>query len=328
MQAPSFVQVEDLEPGYAPSFPFAPYSDANIPPVLDSVSIQGTGLILCLDENQFNDAPLCQTNWPVGPELGGGPQNPNAALQLVTSLRTTEINSESQYGQPEDSSIWSLDLLPYSKVALIRPGNQSDTSETSDSQSNRKENSRVSRPRIDDQTQNTTTPPSLPSPYDNNLWLPQPILTTAGLHNALSLNIALTSILTSRLLSPFYRPSTRLSDDPIMLLSQASKQSFPPHLKPTLPQILFPHHAWIDLVPFPILRERTITLAATSPKMFDIKELKLDIMYDGLRYKSHVGDGHIDSNAEPWDGRNWVVEPWFLKKWRMLMVGTEGTFWK
>lgn len=45
-----------------------------------------------------------------------------------------------------------------------------------------------------------------------------------------------------------------------------------------------------------------------------------------------MGDGLVysraEANGQPWDGRSWEVAPWFLRKWRMLMVGEEGSFWR
>jgi len=90
----------------------------------------------------------------------------------------------------------------------------------------------------------------------------------------------------------------------------------PAHLQPTLPQILFPHHAYLDLIPFPVLRARAITLAATRPQLFHPMDLKKDIMQDGLVHLSSEGNG----NGKSWDMRYWKMEPLFLKKWRMLVV--------
>ena len=326
MQQPDFMQVEELTPGQLSSFSIVPCSDSsmmNIPPIWDSVLTRSSCLTPYLDGNPPSDAPLFRANSLDSPVLGNSPQTLYDALQLVSSLAATERNCEAQHGELNDFSMaWSLTFSPSSQVFPFYPENPSHISENNDSQTPPNTNSEGLFLGIDHQTQNITTHTSLPWPTKTNLWLPQPSILTAALHNALSLNITLPSLLTSSPLSPFYRSSTLPSDDPVALLSTASNPSFPPHLQPTLPQILFPHHAYLDLVPFPVLRARAITLAVTSPRLFDPMDLKRDIMGDGLVYS------RAEANGQPWDGRSWEVAPWFLRKWRMLMVGEEGSFWR
>lgn len=62
----------------------------------------------------------------------------------------------------------------------------------------------------------------------------------------------------------------------------------------------------MDLIPIPVLRERAITVAATSPQCFDIWELKKDIVLDdGLVHWSSAGS-HRTSRCHdvPWDMRS------------------------
>jgi hypothetical protein len=106
------------------------------------------------------------------------------------------------------------------------------------------------------------------------------------------------------------------------------------HLKPTLPQLLYPHPAFMDLIPMPAFRARAITLAATRPQLFDIWELKRDmIVEDGLVLWSSISSGASsgeigEGQGQPWDKRSWEAAPWFLRKWRVLFDGEEGEVWK
>ncbi|KAB8070529.1 hypothetical protein BDV29DRAFT_193995 [Aspergillus leporis] len=139
------------------------------------------------------------------------------------------------------------------------------------------------------------------------------MLLRACLRNAQSLGISVQEFFSYKcmsLCSPFYRPNTTMSDDPQALLITVSQPSIPAHLKPTLPQILFPHHPLLDLLPLPALRTRAIMLAATAPTLLDAVELKRDIVEQG---------GIVCRGGKPWDMHSWVAAPWFLKKWRLLL---------
>lgn len=166
----------------------------------------------------------------------------------------------------------------------------------------------------------------LPDPYTNSIRHNQNSMLNAALHNARAIGISLHNLLTSKPSSPFYR-SINAADDPKALLAAARSPSFPENLQPTLPQILYPHHAFLDLLPFPVLRARAIALAGRNPQIYDSWDLKKDIMLGGLlcwrseRCSDGVGSG---PSGQPWDIGSWEVAPWFLKKWRMLMVEDVG----
>jgi len=217
---------------------------------------------------------------------------------------------------------WSLNWLKSPQFPNLSLESAVSVPENSHEQAPESTNLVISSFSVDYQPQNITASPSLPSPILTNLWPHNSVLLTAGIQNAHPLDIAFSSIITTLPISPLYDPSATLSSDPTALLSAACKSHCPPDLKPTLAQILFAHHAYLDLVPFPVFRERAITLAATSPRFFDLNELKGDIIRDGLRYCSSMGGG------QPWDRRSWIVAPWFLKKWKLLMVGAEGSFYR
>ncbi|KAE8422530.1 hypothetical protein BDV36DRAFT_245348, partial [Aspergillus pseudocaelatus] len=153
----------------------------------------------------------------------------------------------------------------------------------------------------------------LPDLYQNTLELTHTMLLRACLHNAQSLGISIRKFFGDEcmsLCSPLYRANTTMLDDPQTLIKNVSNPSTPTHLQPTLPQILFPHHPLLDLLPLPGLRTRAVMLAATAPTLIDAVDLKRDI----------VGKAGIVCRGEqPWDMHSWVAAPWFLKKWKLLL---------
>ncbi|GES60426.1 hypothetical protein COH20_005622 [Aspergillus terreus] len=153
----------------------------------------------------------------------------------------------------------------------------------------------------------------LPDPYGSSLELTHTTLLRACVVNASSLGISVEEFFSYKcmsLCSPFYRPNTTMSEDPRSLILSISHPGIPAHLQPTLTQILFPHHPLLDLIPFPAMRTRAITLAATAPNLLDSVDLKTDIVVRG---------GITCQGGQPWDRRSWRVAPWFWKKWRLLL---------
>ncbi|KAK6835808.1 hypothetical protein RU639_002134 [Aspergillus parasiticus] len=158
-----------------------------------------------------------------------------------------------------------------------------------------------------------TSDPTLPDLYQNTLELTHTMLLRACLHNAQSLGISIRQFFSYEcmsLCSPFYRANTTMSDDPQALIKSVSSPFTPAHLQPTLPQILFPHHPILDLLPLPALRTKAVMLAATAPTLIDAVDLKRDIVERA---------GIVCRGEQPWDMRSWVAAPWFLKKWKLLL---------
>lgn len=151
-----------------------------------------------------------------------------------------------------------------------------------------------------------------PDLYINLLDCSQTATLLAYFQNARCLGLEIQEILNHK--SPFYRPDTTMTDDPQTLLAMARKPWIPINLQPTLPQILIPHHPYLDLLPFPTLRARAITLAATMPRLFDPMELKRDIFKEGL-FCIYRGS----QIQQPSDARNWQAAPWFVAKWKLLL---------
>ncbi|KAB8269277.1 hypothetical protein BDV30DRAFT_217079 [Aspergillus minisclerotigenes] len=160
---------------------------------------------------------------------------------------------------------------------------------------------------------NSAPDPMLPDLYQNTLESANTMLLRACLHNAQRLGISMRQFFgyeCMSLCSPFYRANTTMSDDPQVLIKNVSSPSTPAHLQPTLPQILFPHHPILDLLPLPTLRTRAVMLAATAPTSIDAVDLKRDIIERA---------GIVCRGGQPWDMHSWVAAPWFLKKWKLLL---------
>jgi Domain of unknown function (DUF3425) len=187
----------------------------------------------------------------------------------------------------------------------------------------------------------TTSQPSLPPPWTQCIHFTQTHIILACLHNAESMGFKVQDVMTApaatettkKLLfspSPFHHPSTITTtfSNPAHLLASVTNPSTPTHLKPTLPQILYPHPAFIDLIPIPVFRARAVTLLATQPQLIDTRELKNDLAFgNGICYWSSSSSGGGKS-GQPWDMRSWEVAPWFWRKWRMLFAGEDGEVWR
>jgi len=77
--------------------------------------------------------------------------------------------------------------------------------------------------------------------------------------------------------------------------------------------VLIKHPPYLDLLPFPVLRDRAITLGAASPEVFDPWELKRDIFMEGVVFKRGT------PGVKPWEVGSWEARPWFVRKWRLLI---------
>ncbi|RBA17617.1 hypothetical protein FPRO05_11332 [Fusarium proliferatum] len=173
--------------------------------------------------------------------------------------------------------------------------------------------------------------PKFPDLYMNMLQFSPAAIFTSCLTNALSLGLDPSVIANCSVehISPFYQPNlsstlnhTALIQAGSNILSTFDNTSIPIHLRPTMAQILIPHHTSLDLIPIPFLRERAIMLSAAMPHVFNNWELKLDIYERGgltiWRLKHEKGE-NVRDTYPPWDMKSWEAAPWFMKKWCMLM---------
>ncbi|KAM5347363.1 hypothetical protein ACJ41O_010368 [Fusarium nematophilum] len=177
-----------------------------------------------------------------------------------------------------------------------------------------------------------------PNVYANLLQFVPTTIFSAILHNALSLNFDLQRLADCGpdYMSPFYRPSASLSSDPaeLLQLSTTLDASFingiPIHLRPTPAQILIPHHASLDLIPLPFLRDGAIMLSAAMPQNFNLWELKIDIYERGglAIWRQGQSARRAEDAYQPWEMKSWEAAPWFLRKWAMVVGGEQGEFHK
>jgi len=125
-------------------------------------------------------------------------------------------------------------------------------------------------------------------------------------HNARMIGLSLEQVIKPNCLSPF---TTSFS------APHSTWDTLPSDLRPTHSQLHFPHHPFIDLIPFPWFRDRVISISMLDPMPFSRLELKVDILNGGLVcWKSRAR-----ASGQPWDQRSWEAAPWFLEKWAWLV---------
>ncbi|KAL2822440.1 hypothetical protein BJX63DRAFT_376533 [Aspergillus granulosus] len=88
----------------------------------------------------------------------------------------------------------------------------------------------------------------------------------------------------------------------------------PPSLAPTALQCAVPHHPWVDIFPFPGMRDNLIRAGSR----LDDDEFCHDItgFWDTRR-----SNATLLVWGTPWDARNWEVTEEFIRKWGELMAG-------
>jgi hypothetical protein len=151
----------------------------------------------------------------------------------------------------------------------------------------------------------------------NAIQTSQNIIWMALLNNAICLGFDLDQLAdcSKPYMSPFFR-SIAAQDSPQDLVASTFNTSIPIHLQPTMAQILVPHHASLDLIPLPLLRERAIMMAFAKPNAFNLWDLKLDIY---TRHALVCRTRRAGGTYQPWDQKSWEAMPWFLRKWCMAI---------
>lgn len=100
--------------------------------------------------------------------------------------------------------------------------------------------------------------------------------------------------------------------------------AIPPDLRPTPAQRTFPHHAYIDLIPWPQFRSNVLHSANGSPPL-DQGDLCMDLANGGVRcWGNAIVSLHGRGEGVPWDSRSWEALPWFLDKYQHLTGGPDG----
>jgi hypothetical protein len=169
---------------------------------------------------------------------------------------------------------------------------------------------------------------SLPNIHRNNIRIKQVLFVAACVTNASCLGLPLEDLNCDRGVSPFFRDSVSES-----AAKAACPSDFPDlktNLRPCATQLMYRHHPYIDVLPFPTFRERLIKLACAEEPMIDEDELCKDLENDGLIcWGSSLGGGSAAmGSGAPWDIRSWEAQDWFMKKWWILIGGAEGEIYK
>ncbi|KAJ6157604.1 hypothetical protein N7470_005196 [Penicillium chermesinum] len=159
----------------------------------------------------------------------------------------------------------------------------------------------------------------LADPLMNNLSTSRDTIWRAVSTNAVILGFDLLQLVDCRAnyISPFFR-SIRPADRPQDLVASALNTSIPLHLQPTMAQILISHHASLDLIPIPLLRERVIMMCFAHPEKYNLWDLKLDIY---ARHAAFCKYEEPDGRYQPWDSKRWKIQSWFLEKWKLKSHG-------
>jgi len=164
----------------------------------------------------------------------------------------------------------------------------------------------------------------LPNIYKNNLRVNQINLVAACAANLGSFGFTLDIISDEDANSCFFienvNQDTSAPSKDYSLLKQ--------DLRPTLAQFSHSHHPYIDCIPFPDFRERLVNMIAADPQLeYDFCE---DLEKDGLICWGSALDSQINGvgSGAPWDMRSWEAQPWFIKKWWLLVGGPEGDMYK
>lgn len=161
-------------------------------------------------------------------------------------------------------------------------------------------------------------------PYKNTLTLIPTSSLQAYLSNAMALKLPIAGLKNEAFQSPFYQPEAYASGN--MTALEVVWNELPKALRPTPAQITQSHHPWVDMIPFPTIRERALTLSSLDPPMIDIYDLKNDVFMNSGIFCWCVGGA--GGSGQPWDMRSWEAEPWFLQKWWILIGGETGEVWE
>lgn len=178
-----------------------------------------------------------------------------------------------------------------------------------------------------------TVEPSSPTadPYTNNLRVDQLCTLTALFSIAMHIKISQDVLCNDDLRSPFFQicatSADALAKANMVTAVKKSFKTLKPDMRPTHEQITIDHSPYIDIIPFPGLRNNLIKRQGE----FDEEEFFLDLL-TGLVCWGGAGVGKRDRNASTgkvstgtaWDPRSWEGQQWFVQKYWHLLGGEEG----
>lgn len=164
-------------------------------------------------------------------------------------------------------------------------------------------------------------------PSINHIWLQTTAIYSACFQNMLHIGIMVEDPCMDELTSLFYASQIETSSNPDTLVKiiQNNYADLKPDLRPTKTQITRKHPAYLDVLPFPDLRDRLIELTTHDPPLLDEEEFLRDATSGGVVcWGSSGGVGQSPAGGgAPWDSRSWEAKTWFLNKWNWL-IGEES----
>ncbi|KAH7348733.1 hypothetical protein BKA65DRAFT_501274 [Rhexocercosporidium sp. MPI-PUGE-AT-0058] len=132
----------------------------------------------------------------------------------------------------------------------------------------------------------------------------------------------------------FILPASRNLCDGLALIRSKPGQALPTALYPTYVQSSIAHSSWINMFPFPAIRDNLIK----AEKDFDHEDLCSDLFgemffsrtLEPISKEVRVAEDEFEDDVtanrkglivwgEPWDMNSWEVTPGFVKKWAWLL---------
>ena len=110
---------------------------------------------------------------------------------------------------------------------------------------------------------------------------------------------------------------------------EVQKTLFSRDMQPTILQRTVRHHPYIDLVPWPSLRDGLIKASLADPPIIDEDDFCFDMVHGGLRcWGNMLGSMHGRGEGVPWDARSWEALPWWLEKWKSILGGEDSEIYR
>lgn len=169
---------------------------------------------------------------------------------------------------------------------------------------------------------------SLPDPKLNSIRIIQSSFYAAILANSITIGLFNYEVLDEDGLSP-YNIDHETGYPPNEVASARARFAArtPQSLAPSDGQLTFPHHPYLDVIPFGEFRQRAMAALSCIPPLFGEEELCHDFDAEGLvcwgSQPADAGRRGIETEV-PWDPRSWEPQAWFLKKYWFLVGGLSG----
>ncbi|KAL1856125.1 hypothetical protein Plec18167_000252 [Paecilomyces lecythidis] len=251
-----------------------------------------------------------ETKYPSNPE--NNPWTPSCTMSQV-SFSSSKLMTALKSNDDVSKRFSLEDILVAGIGALSEKGKQEDNNLSS------KNSSRLSSentPKAAYQEQR-----GIPDIHVNTIQLTTMSFIAACFANAAMIGLSPEALWDSATQSPFYQMKTP---------NTTHLAHLKPLLQPSTTQVAHPHHPYLDILPLPAFRNRTIQLLQIQPPPFDPAQLCEDLKSDGIICWGSTRADRQDSlgSGAPWDIRSWEVKPWFLKKWWILFDGPDGEMYQ